>query len=181
MDKREMYREHKKKIYADYPEVERFERKKIRWLEFLILLGITGNVLKLVYASRIMGGGTVGAIGLALGGMIGYVPELIILLAVMYPKWKLSICLFFLGAYQLIVFGGTIRMAAVSWDAILLIYVEMARKYPIAILGDVLSVIKVLLFFAVGVWLVAVRRNRELMEQAEALRKELKAFQLMNR
>jgi hypothetical protein len=72
-------------------------------------------------------------------------------------------------------------MAADSWDLFLLLYAEGARKYPIALLGDVLSVIKMLLFFATGVWLVAVRKNRELAEQSGILRNKLKAFQFMNR
>ena len=181
MDKKELYMQYKKQVYADYPEVESFERRKERWLGFLILLGVTANVLKLIYAGKLMGGGSAGAIGIALGGIIGYTPELVILMAVMYPKWRLAIGLFFLGAYQLVVLGGTIRMAADSWDLFLLLYAEGARKYPIALLGDVLSVIKMLLFFATGVWLVAVRKNRELAEQSGILRNKLKAFQFMNR
>ena len=91
MDKKELYMQYKKQVYAGYPEVESFERRKERWLGFLILLGVTANVLKLIYAGKLMGGGSAGAIGIALGGIIGYTPELFWRLCIQNGDWR-SVC-----------------------------------------------------------------------------------------
>ena len=176
MDKEERYRQYKKQTYADYPEVERFERRKRRWFRFLLLFSITVSVVRLVYCSRITVAGT-GAIVFA--GVTGYAPELTILLGTMYPRWRFAFGLALLGGYQVTKIIGGILELVDSWEAFFRFYVEGFWKYPAAICIDAVSLIKALFILGTSVWLVT-EKNRELSDQSEILWNKLKVFRLTN-
>ncbi len=171
---KEQYKAHRSKIYEAYPQVERFEKNKKRWIGFLILM----RLFLLVVVSCVQGQAMQGPLGLViLGLIIGVAPSLIILVVAMAPKWQLACALYLLAAQQIMNFVNMLSEIGIrSLGDFVWSVSNGFRQNPFLISLDVISWIYVLLLLLTAVWLTLIPRNRALAKQSEELVAQLKNF-----
>lgn len=169
---KEQYEEYRAKVYEGHSEVEKFERRKTRWICFLVIYGI---VLKGVAVF-------VGNEGITFGNLIMFVLasvgiNTIFLLAAMGPKWRLAIGLYLLVFWNLVTFYNEMAQVGITTFAIFMRALEEGvKRYPMLICADIFSWIYVLLILLTAIWLTLVAHNRELAEQSEELHTQLQKF-----
>lgn len=169
---KEQYEEYRAKVYEGHSEVEKFERRKTRWICFLVIYGI---VLKGVAVF-------VGNEGITFGNLIMFVlasvgMNTIFLLAAMGPKWRLAIGLYLLVFWNLVTFYNEMAQVGITTFAIFMRALEEGvKRYPMLICADIFSWIYVLLILLTAIWLTLVAHNRELAEQSEELHTQLQKF-----
>lgn len=170
----EQYKVYRKKLYEGYPQVEKFEKIKVRWLWGLI---IAGFILRLV--QRFM---TVGLEETVLSSLIVVIfatisHNFIFLGAAMGPEWKLSILLYLYVLIEVVSFINSLTRAGItSCEILAQVFAVGLRQNPLAICIDVCSCIYILLILLTAIWLTLIRNNREMAEQSKELNRQLKNF-----
>ena len=168
-------KEYRKSLYRDYPEVDRFEKRKRKWFWFLffyclLLWGLRAGIL---WQRRIS------PVALALGLVMGIGMHLIILAGAMGPKWKVAFVLylwFFLNAVNII--SSLVRQGLTSWEAFHWAYIEGFVQYPLEISYDLLSWVYLLLLLPTAMWLSLVPAGRWMAEESEKLYEKMKRFSM---
>lgn len=160
--------ERREKVFAEYPELKRFVKRKESCLKFLLLFGAILYALRAVLIQGMTGGST-GA--MIFGFVMGYGLYFVLLLACMSHQFKVSafsgiLCIvnFILnytrGLQKISVYGNPLD-----------IYREAFKVQPLAAILD----LSPLLFFAficiVVLWLFLVPKNRRFAMQYEELLK----------
>lgn len=169
---KEQYEEYRAKVYEGHSEVEKFERRKTRWIWFLVIYGI---VLKGIAVFVGNGGITFGNLIMFVLASVGI--NTIFLLAAMGPKWRLAIGLYLLVFWNLVTFYNEMAQVGITTFAIFMRALEEGvKRYPMLICADIFSWIYVLLILLTAIWLTLIRHNRELAEQSEELHVQLQKF-----
>lgn len=172
---KEQFNAYRKSIYADYPQADRFERVKRRWIGFMLLSGLLLMAAKAWFLRESTGASMIALMFSVLTafGLYG-----IFLLCAMGPKWKLSCFLYLLAAKDMVSYANTlfVQGGIDSWEKFSWVYIDGFLEYPGAVSLDFLSWIYTLLILATAIWLTLVPKNRELAEQSEALQIQLKKF-----
>lgn len=166
----EQFRTYRDTLYRPFPRVARFEGIKRKWLGGLMLLCVVYHAVGLCRVSA-MYGGISGYDMLRQITDIGM--DLIFLLAVMGPKWKLAWVLYLLGAYRL---TDLVRAGMLKPGALAGVFTDGLGQDPLAAVVVAGMLLYVVLVLAAALWLTLVPGNRELAEQSEKLNLELKAF-----
>ncbi|MDE7334246.1 MAG: hypothetical protein K2O16_18865 [Lachnospiraceae bacterium] len=172
---KEQFNAYRKNIYADYPQVDKFETAKRRWIGFMLLAGLLLMAAK-AWVLRESTGASMIAVMFSV--LMAFGMYAIFLLCAMGPKWKLSGCLYLLAAKDIVSYVNTlfVQGGIDSWEKFSWVYIEGFLEYPLAVSLDFLSWIYTLLILATAVWLTLVPKNRELAEQSEVLQIQLKKF-----
>lgn len=172
---KEQFQAYRKNIYADYPQVDKFETVKKRWIGFMLLA-----VLLLLAAKALILRESTGASMAAVifSILMAFGMYAIFLLCAMGPKWKLSGILYVLAVRDIASYANTlfIQGGIDSWEKFSWVYIEGFQEYPLAVGLDFLSWFYTLLVLATAVWLTLIPKNRELAKQSEALQIQLKKF-----
>lgn len=169
---KEQYEEYRAKVYEGHSEVEKFERRKTRWIWFLVVYGI---IIKGIAVFVGNGGITFGNLIVFVFASMGM--STIFLLAAMGPKWRLAIGLYLLVFWNLATFNRELAQVGITTCEKFVKALEQGfRRYPLAICADILSWIYILLVLLTAIWLTLVAHNRELAEQSEELHTQLQKF-----
>lgn len=169
---KEQYEEYRAKVYEGHSEVEIFERRKTRWIWFLVVYGIALKGIAVFVGN---GGITFGNLIMFVLASVGI--NTIFLLAAMGPKWRLAIGLYLLVFWNLVTFYNEMAQVGITTFAIFMRALEEGvKRYPMLICADIFSWIYVLLILLTAIWLTLIRHNRELAEQSEELHVQLQKF-----
>lgn len=171
---KEQYKAYRSKIYGEYPQVERFEKNKKRWIGFLILM----RLFLLMVTGYVQEQAMQGPIGLLIIGLIlGVLPSLLILSLALAPKWQFACILYLLAAQQIMNFINMLSEIGIrSLGDFVWSVSEGFRQNPFLISLDVISWIYVLLILLTAIWLTVLPRSRKLAGQSEELVAQLKNF-----
>lgn len=171
---REQYKGYRNKIYEGYPQVERFEKIKKRWIGFLILM----RLFLMVVVGCVQGQQMQGPVVLWIVGLIiGVSPSLVILVAALSPKWQIACALYLLAVQQIINFVNMLSEIGIqSMGDFIWSVSEGFKQNPFLMSLDVISWIYVLLILLTAMWLTLIPRSRELAKQSEELIAQLKNF-----
>lgn len=171
----DLYKEYRQSLYRDYPEVDRFEKRKRRWFWFLFLYCLLLGILRAVFL-RQMGASLV---ALVVGTVMGTGMHLIFLAGAMGWRWKVACILYLWFLVNMVNLISTMaRQGITSWEAFRWAYVDGFSQYPLAISCDVLSWGFILLLLPTAMWLTLVPANRRMAEESERLNEQLKQFML---
>lgn len=168
------YKEYRSKIFEGYPQVNRFEKNKKRWVGFLILMRLFLLVVVIcVQWSMIMSAGVLSIVGI----VWGVLPSLLILFLAMAPKWQMSCFLYLLFVQQIMSFVGMLSEIGIqSAGDFLWGVTEGFKQNPLLISLDVVSWVYMLLVLLTAVWLTLIPRSRRLASQVEELNAQMKDF-----
>ncbi len=173
-ERRDQYLAYRKSIYQDFPQVEKFENRKRKWLGFLIVYSLSVFIAKAVML-RILTHASVFA--LILGVFMGFGMNLIFLAAAMGPKWKIALALYFWFLYQSVNFvSGLARNGINSWGGFLQVCAAGFQVQPLVMVFDILGWVLALLELLTAMWLTLIPRNRELADQSDKLNEQFKEF-----
>lgn len=170
----QQYKEYRKSLYKDYPDVERFEQKKRKWLLFLLLYSLMLSVTKALVLWQMS---KPPIVVLVLGSVIGVGMNLIFLAASMGTKWKIAFILyfwFFYNAFNIVI--TFVRQGVNSLETFVWMYIDGFFQYPLAVSNDVLSWIFILLLLPTAMWLTLIPANRRMAEQSDTLNEQMKQF-----
>ncbi|GFI68928.1 hypothetical protein IMSAG249_00749 [Lachnospiraceae bacterium] len=172
---KEQFRVYRKKIYEDYPQVDKFETVKRRWIGGMLLGGLLLTAGKALVLRESMG---VPVMALLFSVLTAFGVYGIFLLCAMGPKWKLSGFLYLLAVKDIMTYAHTlfVQGGIDSWERFCWVYIDGFQEYPLAVSLDFLSWLYTLLILATAVWLTLVPKNRELAGQSEILQLQLKKF-----
>lgn len=171
---KEQYQAYRRKLYEGYPQVDRFERNKKRWIGFLILMRLFLLLVVTCMQGRTMG---VSWVLLVIGMIWGALPSLLILLIAMAPKWQFACILYLLGAQQVLNFVNMLSEIGVqSWGDFSWVVTEGFKQNPLLVSLDVISWIYVLLILLTAVWLTLLPRSRKLAAKSDELNAQMKDF-----
>lgn len=171
----EQYKAYRKKLYEGYPQVEKFEKRKVRWLWGLI---IAGFILRLVQRFMTVGleENVLASLIIVIGATISH--NFIFLGAAMGPEWKLA---FFLYPYVLMeafsFINSLTRAGITSCEILAQVLAVGLRQNLLAVCVDICQGIYILLILLTAIWLTLIRNNREMAEQSKELNRQLKKFQ----
>lgn len=168
-------RAYRDSVYADYSEVDKFERQKKRLIGFLILFTVLLNLGKLFMFIRISDSSSF--IFLLIGVVVGMGPYLIFLLAAMSPKWKIACVLYLIVAQQLFQFFRMLPYRGLNGlRTMMLTYIHGFWQSPLFVLLDIFSWILLLLILFTAIWLTLIPKNRRLAEQSEQLNAQVQKY-----
>lgn len=166
--------EYRKNLYKDYPEVEKFEKKRSHWLLFLFLYVLTLKIIQAVLL-RQMNGTSLGI--LIPSVFLGVGMQMIFLAAGMHYNWKLAFVLYGWSLYNIARNIFTmIKGGVTSWETFRWAYVEGFSQYPLPIISDFLSWLLLLLVLGTAMWLTLVPANRRKAEQSAKLLAQMKEY-----
>lgn len=163
------YRAYKEEIYKNYPEVERFEKKKKIWagcLTFLYFLAIVLPFFAVLVTPFSIGVGIMLCI-------VGCVIVFGVYMTAMGPNRKYAYILYVIALGQIISFwrmmGGSLFMIL----AFLKHSLEDFWNTPLQTGALCLPLINGVITLLTAVWLTAFKRNRELAQQSDALNTQI--------
>lgn len=173
----EQYKAYRKELYKDYPTVDKFEMHKRIWAFSLVLIHFITAVLR--YFALSESTGTSAAPAAMVVSLFFQLCGSMIILGVFFtamgPKWKYAFLLYVIGIVQLVSYiSSFVNGGLDSWEMFLRVYIQGFRYYPVTVIADLLSILYTILILLTAVWLTAVKRNRELAEQSDALNMQIK-------
>lgn len=177
---RASYREYRNSVYADYPQVKKFEDRKLKILKFLLLFALVLNLAKVWAYSTYSGTGSgISLLFLLVGTLMGMGPMIIFLLAAMTPKWKIAFVLYF-PPFQFLVqiFKTLSRRGMGEIGKFFHAYVNGFSQHPFIISLDILSWLLILMILGTAIWLTLIPKSRELAVQSEELNEKVKNYVL---
>lgn len=172
---REQFASYRKTVYADHPQVERFETIKKRIILFLLFSSFLLLFAKVCFASKTM---SISIIAFIPGFLTAFGINAIFLLCAMGPKWKMAFFLYLLILKDILSAVNTLhtQLGIDSFEKLLRIYINSFQQNPLAVGMDVLSWIYILLVLIAAIWLTLIPTSRELAKQSEVLQMQLKNF-----
>lgn len=164
------YQEFRKSLYKEYPDVERFEKKKMRMGMFLLCYCLVLYIVKAFVLNF--------SIYLIFKGLItGFGVSMIFILAAMGSKWRIACGLYFLTFWQLITYAQIFYTAKLtSWERFRFAYIDGFSQYPLQISLDYLTWLMTLLILGFAMWLTLVPANRRMADQSDVISQQLKAY-----
>lgn len=157
----------KEEIYREYPEIEKLNRAKGRWMRFLMCYMLIYRLVYLTGIIQLKETYPIGRIGSCIMGYIIYC-------------YFLSFCM---GAraqnvYNLyILIVGAIYSVfknykdITSFDMLLQVYQYLLQNYPLFVISDILFWIEFVIHVGIAIWLTVIPKNRRLAKQYDALMK----------
>ncbi|MCM1184525.1 MAG: hypothetical protein NC337_14230 [Roseburia sp.] len=171
-EQQEEYIAYRKEVYSEYPEVERFERRKKR--VGTVLLGCT----VVVYLFRMAVKGVVFEDTWSFASLyMGFFLQLMFISSAMRTRWKSAWLLYLLVFNQIIEYIQAFRQAQVgSWAELFALHRYGFSQYPLETGVDILNYIYTFLVLLFALWLTLIPSNRRYAEQADELEQEIKAY-----
>lgn len=177
---RAFYREYRDSVYADYPQVKKFEDRKYKLLKFLLLFSLIIHLAKIYVYYTYTGTNTgFSLILLLVGTLIGMGPTIIFLLAAMTPKWKIAFVLYFPPLQfflQVVKFLSRTGMQEIG--RFIHAYTSGFFQHPLVISLDILSWLLILMILGTAIWLTLIPESRKLADQSEELNEKVKQYVL---
>lgn len=163
---------YKQSLYKDYPQVEKFEKRKRTCIKFLLLLLFIHVILR-VYTLQSVSDYNIFLLFITTMIKVDW----IFLLAAMSSRWQLSILLYLMALNNGWEFLSSLAGAGVSsFEDFIEIYRLSFQQFPLVAASDIIIVIYIIATFIVAGWLTLFPQNREYAEQSEILNLKIKDF-----
>lgn len=176
---KEQFAAYRKTVYADHPQVERFESVKKKVILFLVLSNFLLIFAKICFAGKTAGISITAFIPAFISAFLTtFGLNAIFLFCAMGPKWTMAFLLYILVLKDILSAANVLftQLGIDSFEKFVRAYIDGFRQYPLAITLDFLSWIYMLLVLAAAIWLTLIPKNRELAKQSETLQVQLKNF-----